>query len=266
MSVSLGATPTELNLNDSTPATPSGKAGVKFQAGTAYPDPNSGIPVRDASAYVEPFMGSGASHAPGAVPDPGATAGTSKFLREDGSWVAPSGSGGAWTLIQKQILSVAAATVTFSSIPGSYSHLVLIAQGRVDDAAEFKDCYLQFNGDTGSNYSREYLEASATSPSANGDISAVAHIACMAMAGSTASSNMPGTAKLWIPNYSGTVFYKNVLSESCRFTLIGNRGHYYTDVIDGFWESTSAITQIDITDSGGGNFIIGSSFWLYGVD
>ena len=44
-----------------------------------------------------PVMGaSGASHAAGAVPDPGATAGTTKYLREDGTWVAPpSGGGGA---------------------------------------------------------------------------------------------------------------------------------------------------------------------------
>jgi len=30
--------------------------------------------------------GSGASHASGLVPDPGATAGTTKYLREDGTW------------------------------------------------------------------------------------------------------------------------------------------------------------------------------------
>jgi hypothetical protein len=33
----------------------------------------------------------GASHAAGAVPDPGATAGTAKYLREDGTWQTPSG-------------------------------------------------------------------------------------------------------------------------------------------------------------------------------
>jgi hypothetical protein len=39
-----------------------------------------------------PAMGaSGASHAAGAVPDPGATAGTTRYLREDGTWVSPAG-------------------------------------------------------------------------------------------------------------------------------------------------------------------------------
>lgn len=37
------------------------------------------------------FVGSGSSHAHGLVPDPGATAGTTKYLREDGSWQTPPG-------------------------------------------------------------------------------------------------------------------------------------------------------------------------------
>jgi hypothetical protein len=40
------------------------------------------------------MVASGASHAGGLVPDPGASAGTSKFLREDGTWQMPAGSGG----------------------------------------------------------------------------------------------------------------------------------------------------------------------------
>ena len=45
-------------------------------------------------ADIPVFVGSGASHAPGGVPDPGATAGTTRFLREDGTWNIPPGSGG----------------------------------------------------------------------------------------------------------------------------------------------------------------------------
>lgn len=46
-------------------------------------------------APVNPVFGpSGPKHAAGWVPDPGVTAGVTKFLREDGTWVVPSGSGG----------------------------------------------------------------------------------------------------------------------------------------------------------------------------
>ncbi|HEV2708924.1 MAG TPA: SGNH/GDSL hydrolase family protein [Edaphobacter sp.] len=37
------------------------------------------------------FVGSGSSHAPGAVPDPGSTAGATRYLREDGTWSVPAG-------------------------------------------------------------------------------------------------------------------------------------------------------------------------------
>jgi hypothetical protein len=40
------------------------------------------------------FVASGAGHASGLVPDPGATAGTTKFLREDATFAVPAGGGG----------------------------------------------------------------------------------------------------------------------------------------------------------------------------
>ncbi len=44
-----------------------------------------------AASSLPVFGGSGAAHAVGAVPDPGATGGTTRFLREDGSWVNSNG-------------------------------------------------------------------------------------------------------------------------------------------------------------------------------
>ncbi|MBS1800022.1 MAG: SGNH/GDSL hydrolase family protein [Acidobacteria bacterium] len=46
-----------------------------------------------AASQLPVFHASGASHAPGAVPDPGATAGTTRYLREDGTWATPVGGG-----------------------------------------------------------------------------------------------------------------------------------------------------------------------------
>jgi hypothetical protein len=43
------------------------------------------------AADLPVMVASGASHAAGAVPDPGATAGTTRYLREDGTWAVPSG-------------------------------------------------------------------------------------------------------------------------------------------------------------------------------
>ncbi len=88
--IEVGGTPiagTTANLNGTTPAAPNGSAPVAFQA-------NSGNPTTNISASVAPFVASGASHAPGAVPDPGASAGTTRYLREDSTFAVPPGTGG----------------------------------------------------------------------------------------------------------------------------------------------------------------------------
>lgn len=59
-----------------------------------------------AAADYPDFVASGASHVKGAVPDPGAAAGTTKFLREDASWQVPAG--GASTANQYVVMALAA--------------------------------------------------------------------------------------------------------------------------------------------------------------
>jgi hypothetical protein len=48
-----------------------------------------------AGTDIPTFVASGASHAAGAVPDPGVGAGTTKFLREDATFAVPAGVGGS---------------------------------------------------------------------------------------------------------------------------------------------------------------------------
>ena len=47
------------------------------------------------AAQLPLFGASGSSHSRGAVPDPGVTAGTTRYLREDGTWAVPAGTGGS---------------------------------------------------------------------------------------------------------------------------------------------------------------------------
>ncbi len=46
------------------------------------------------AAQLPIFGGSGGSHSAGAVPDPGVTAGTTRYLREDGTWATVNGTSG----------------------------------------------------------------------------------------------------------------------------------------------------------------------------
>ncbi len=65
------------------------------------------------------FIGSGASHAKGRVPDPGATAGITKFLREDATFAVPGSVGSP--LVTANATTITITNTTETSIFGSYS-------------------------------------------------------------------------------------------------------------------------------------------------
>jgi trimeric autotransporter adhesin len=79
------------------------------------------------AAQLPLFGASGIAHGPGAVPDPGATAGTTRYLREDGTWDVPAGStvtgqsaGGGLT----GAVAIAGATADYNFMQGSGTALV----------------------------------------------------------------------------------------------------------------------------------------------
>ncbi len=69
----------------------SGAIKGRASAGSGHPEDLTGT---QATALLDAFVASGPSHKKGLVPDPGAAAGTTKFLREDGSWAEPTSAGG----------------------------------------------------------------------------------------------------------------------------------------------------------------------------
>lgn len=66
------------------------------------------------------FGASGASHSVGAVPDPGGSAGTSRFLREDATWATPAGAVSVNGNFIGQSGSIT--VVTFTSLAGNNSY------------------------------------------------------------------------------------------------------------------------------------------------
>jgi hypothetical protein len=64
-----------------------------------------------------------------------------------------------YELIEAQTLGTTATSVTFSSIPGTYTDLKLVASVRTAWASDTNDQLLEFrfNGDTGSNYTYRQL-------------------------------------------------------------------------------------------------------------
>jgi lysophospholipase L1-like esterase len=76
--------------------TPQGLTAGTIDAGTVNASTLNGHVTGSVAAAALPLFGaSGSAHQQGAVPDPGATSGTTRFLREDGTWSVPAGGAGS---------------------------------------------------------------------------------------------------------------------------------------------------------------------------
>ncbi len=148
--------------------------------------------------------------------------------------------------------SAGAASVTFSSIPATYTHLQVRAFQKTAGAG---DLNFRINADTGGNYSRHYLFGTGSSTGAGGSASETA-----GYVGYTPTGTYYQTSIIDILDYKNTNKYKTVRS------LLGSdaNGSGYVLLTSSAWLSTSAITSISFT-AGGGNFSQYSSFALYGI-
>jgi hypothetical protein len=156
-----------------------------------------------------------------------------------------------YEIISTQTLGSAAASVTLSSIPQTYTDLVLVAQMQNTGSAQRIE--LQFNADTGSNYSVTRIYGNGTTASTD-RFSSVSHIdvAFVSTSGFCIANHS-------IMNYSNTTTYKSLVG---RWDSEGNSG--YATALVGLWRSTAAITSMVLTPNGV-NFATGSKFTLYGI-
>lgn len=72
-----------------------GKVPTTRNVNTTAPVTGGGDLSADRTIAVSDFVASGVGHARGTVPDPGASAGTTRFLREDATFAVPAGGGGS---------------------------------------------------------------------------------------------------------------------------------------------------------------------------
>jgi hypothetical protein len=159
---------------------------------------------------------------------------------------------GSMTPLATLTLSSAQATVTFSSITGTYRDLRLVIVGKNSAGAD--QPYLQANSDTGSNYYICTLEGSGTGTASyasalNGFYTAVNY--------NNFNSTSPTVLIADFLDYSVTDKQKSVLmrSNSSSQAVAANVTR---------WANTAAITSLAIKTQAS-TFAAGSTFTLYGV-
>ena len=157
-----------------------------------------------------------------------------------------------YVALDKVTVGTATPSITFSSISGSYTDLVLVMDLGAGTAGV--DIYCQVNGDTASNYSHTRLTGNGTAASSSRGTS----LAYMRFSdGGSPQTTANSVTQVSFMNYSNTTTYKTALNRASN----GNRG---TDGVVNLWRSTAAITSITVYLSSG-NITAGSTFSLYGI-
>jgi len=185
---------------------------------------------------------------------------------------ASAWNGNAYSTINETTLANSTTSVvTWSSIPQTFAHLVIVVQARLTETSALTDdILLTFNGDTGAHYS--YLDTYTTnitgalsgpsSVSAYGQNSIPLFRVAASQGGAPVNA---GGGFAWVPNYVNAAFNKSVHSMS-------GAGNGTSSMVDGrtrqgWWNpgAQAAVTSLSLTAPGTSNFLTGSQFSLYGV-
>lgn len=179
------------------------------------------------------------------------TGGAGNYVNLGGSvtWTGCTYSGGVCTTTG----SVAA--IDISAIPSTYQHLEIDVMGTSATAGGSIVC--TFNGDTGANYARDYLQGNNTTVT-GGQTTLGSSVSCA----SISSSSLPGETNLKVPFYSTSSAYHlvKVINDSLSGAL--TTGTMFLSIEDFWWKPTAsaAISQMTLTS----NFASGVQVTIYG--
>ena len=168
---------------------------------------------------------------------------------------------GDFESIATTTVSTAVSSITFSSIPATYTHLQIRCTIQEDAAGtDYDNLIARFNGDTASNYSRHWVIGDGSAASAFGQASRTFAVCGFGI------RNGAG-ALVFSPNVIDILDYANTNKYKTVRALAGTdrNGGGSVGLLSAGWFSTSAITSIVLSLDSSLNFTQYSSFALYGI-
>jgi hypothetical protein len=154
-----------------------------------------------------------------------------------------------------------AASMAFTSIPQTYTDLLIKVSARTGRSGSPDDGLLiAFNGST-SSFTQRGLEGSGSGTSTSftagwGTTNSVSNIN-----GPTSTANTFSSNEIYISNYTSSNF-KSTISDSAQED---NQTTAYVDMFANLWSNTAAITSITLTNYSATNFAQYSTATLYGI-
>jgi len=153
-----------------------------------------------------------------------------------------------------------AANIDFTSIPGTYTDLVLLISSRSNRSANADDTVFRINGNTSNIYSYRQLYGFTSGAGSANATDTKAFIGQMPAASSTASTF--DSSLVYFPNYAGSTnksySIENVWENNSSTV-------WQLNMFAGLWANTSAITSISLFSNNSNNFVQYSTATLYGI-
>ena len=154
-----------------------------------------------------------------------------------------------------------ASNIEFTSIPGTYTDLLVKVSARQDAAGTNGQFQMRFNGSSSTIYSRRKIYGDGSSALSNSGSSEDA-FQYIDVPRTGATANTFGNVEIYIPNYAGS----NNKSISIDAVTEQNGTTAYAEFYAGLWASTSAITSITLIPMGASEkFLQYSTATLYGI-
>jgi hypothetical protein len=164
-------------------------------------------------------------------------------------------AGSTYTPIATYSTTGSQASYTFTSIPSTYTDLVLVTSLSTS-LDQTESVNMTFNGDSASNYSATDLIGTGSSAISGRYSTTFIRILGRYTGTANTFSNM---SIAHIQNYANSTTFKTVIAR-------GSNAGTGVSATAGLWRATpAAITSATILTSGGSNYAIGSTFTLYGI-
>jgi hypothetical protein len=149
-----------------------------------------------------------------------------------------------------------AANMEFTSIPSTYTDLVLLYSARASEpTGTFYEVSVNLNGSTTGFTARQLYGDGSSAASSSPTTRQVGLIGNVATTSNTFNNN-----QVYFPNYAGSTNK----SYSVDAVTENNATTAYANIVAGLWSNTAAITSIRIAVTSG-NFVQYSTATLYGI-
>jgi hypothetical protein len=181
------------------------------------------------------------------------------------SWsTASTQSSASFSAIASAVITANTATVLFSAIPGTYSHLMLVGTVRANVGSTAPFGTGKINGAT-SQYHQQYLRANGSASTISSAVQSTgANLDRIIITSTTdAAANVFGFFEIFYPNYASgrkKQFFSKSFGQSGSSTE-----NWGTMIASGYYDNVGAITSISVSGDSYGGFVANSVITLYAM-